>query len=339
MDPVIICVDVMGGDREPKVVLDGIVAALEADSSIKVLASGPKEIVVPFADAHERVEALIAPEVITMEDDPIQAVLTRRKSSIVLGCRSVKKGAAHAFFSAGATGAVTAAATAYVTPFKYVDDDKIKPVRPALTSALPNMKGSKTVLSDMGANPDVEPMDMVHFGQMAYAYAKLVLGISEPRVGLLSNGTEEGKGNEFVKACYPLMKKFVPGFVGNREGGDCVNGSVDVMIANGFDGNIALKSFEQSAKFLMGELKTAFSSTLLTKLAAVIMKPKLREIKNRFNSDNIGGAILLGLKGVVFIGHGATSVNAVKNGILSSAQCVRANLVEQIANSLENIRD
>lgn len=231
MSDVRICVDAMGGDEPAEVVLAGIEAALEADRSLTVLVAGPEDVVVPFCDSHERAESLVAPDVITMEDDPINAVMTKRKSSIVLGCRAVKKGAADGFFSAGSTGAITAAGTAYVTPFKAERDGKKTAIRPCLTNALPNRCGGLTVMCDMGANPDVEPWDMVRFAQMGAAYASCVLGVDEPSVGLLSNGTEEHKGSAFTQSCYPLMAEYVPGFAGNCEGGDITSGSVDVVDA------------------------------------------------------------------------------------------------------------
>lgn len=153
MSNVRVCVDVVGGDEKPQVVLDGIEAALAADPDIEVLAAGPAEIVNPFAASHARVEALEAPDVIAMDDDPIRAVMTKRKSSIVLSCRAIKKGNADAFFSAGSTGAMTAAATAYVTPFRYQAEGKKQPVRPCLTNALPNRAGGLTVLCDMAPTP------------------------------------------------------------------------------------------------------------------------------------------------------------------------------------------
>ena len=166
MSDVRICVDAMGGDEPAEVVLAGIEAALEADRSLTVLVAGPEDVVVPFCDSHERAESLVAPDVITMEDDPINAVMTKRKSSIVLGCRAVKKGAADGFFSAGSTGAITAAGTAYVTPFKAERDGKKTVIRPCLTNALPNRRGGLTVMCDMGANPDDEQCDRVRNAQM-----------------------------------------------------------------------------------------------------------------------------------------------------------------------------
>ena len=320
MSNVRVCVDVVGGDEKPQVVLDGIEAALAADPDIEVLAAGPAEIVNPFAASHARVEALEAPDVIAMDDDPIRAVMTKRKSSIVLSCRAIKKGNADAFFSAGSTGAMTAAATAYVTPFRYMAEGKKQPVRPCLTNALPNRAGGLTVLCDMGANPDVEVDDMVRFAQMGSAYARVVLGIEHPRVGLLGNGTEDEKGSNFTKACFPAMKAAVPGFVGNCEGTDITSGNFDVVVADGMSGNIALKATEGAAKFLLQELKGAFMSSLGTKIAALLIKKQMREIKAKLSGDAKGGAILLGLRGVVLIGHGATSVEAVKNGTLAAAE-------------------
>ena len=337
MQKVTICVDAVGGDERPEVVLEGIAAALAADPDLSVLVAGPEDVVSAFCESHDRAEALVAPDVIAMEDDPIQAVMRKRKSSIVLSCRAIKKGQAQGFFSAGSTGAVTAAATAYVTPFKYRDGDEVKPVRPCITSALPNMAGGETILCDLGANPDVEPSDIVRFAQMGAAYAKVVCGIESPRVGLLSNGTEDEKGSKFTKACFPLMAQQVPGFVGNREGGDILSGSTDVVVSDGFAGNVALKTVEMCAKFLFKELKGAFLSSAKGKLAALLMKDSLAGIKEKLSGDARGGAILLGLKGVVLIGHGATSPEAVKNGTLAAAQMVRDDLVGHIAASIDNL--
>ena len=328
MEEVRIAVDVMGGDEEPKVVLDGIDAALAADPALTVVAVGPEDIVKPFADARDRVEALVAPDVIEMADDPIKAVMTKRKSSIVVACRAVKKGTAQGFFSAGATGAITAAATAYVTPFKYEEDGEQRPLRPCLTTAVPNRAGGLTVFCDLGANPDIEPGDLLRFAQMGAAYARTVCGVARPRIGLLSNGTEDTKGSHFTKECFTLMSEKLEGFAGNCEGGDVVSGGYDVVAADGFAGNVALKATEGAAKFLMSELKGALMGSLKGKIAALLIKNDLSALKQKLSGDAKGGAILLGLRGVVLIGHGATSVEAVKNGTLATAEAVRAGLIE-----------
>ena len=338
MNKVRIAVDVMGGDEEPQVVLDGIDAALAADADLEVLAVGPADIVEPFAEKRERVSALVAPDVITMEDDPIEAVMHKRKSSIVLACRAVKKGEAAGFFSAGATGAMTAAATAYVTPFKYLTDTGEKrPIRPCIVSTIPNRAGGETVFCDLGANPDVEPEDMVRFAQMGATYARIVCGIANPRIGLLSNGTEDTKGSHFTKSCFPLMKQKVKGFAGNCEGSDFTSGNFDVVVCDGFSGNVALKAIEGTAKLLLHELKGVLLGSMGGKVAALLIKKSLKGLQAKLSGDSRGGAVLLGLRGVVLIGHGATSVEAVKNGTLATAQAVRSNLVEMLAASMDNI--
>ena len=338
MNKVRIAVDVMGGDEEPQVVLDGIDAALAADADLEVLAVGPADIVEPFAEERERVSALVAPDVITMEDDPIEAVMHKRKSSIVLACRAVKKGEAAGFFSAGATGAMTAAATAYVTPFKYLTDTGEKrPIRPCIVSTIPNRAGGETVFCDLGANPDVEPEDMVRFAQMGATYARIVCGIANPRIGLLSNGTEDTKGSHFTKSCFPLMKQKVKGFAGNCEGSDFTSGNFDVVVCDGFSGNVALKAIEGTAKLLLHELKGVLLGSMGGKVAALLIKKSLKGLQAKLSGDSRGGAGLLGLRGVVLIGHGATSVEAVKNGTLATAQAVRSNLVEMLAASMDNI--
>lgn len=337
MEKVRICVDVMGGDEDPSIVLGGIEAAVAADGDLTVLAVGPEDIVVPFCEKHERVEPLLAPDVISMEDDPIQAVMRKRKSSIVIGCRSVKKGDADGFFSAGATGAITAAATAYVTPFKYEFDGTRRPIRPCLTSTLPNRAGGVTVFCDMGANPDVEVEDMIRFAQMGATYARVVCGIEHPRIGLLSNGSEDSKGSHFTKECFAAMHGVVEGFVGNCEGGDLTSGSFDVVVSDGFAGNIALKATEGAAKYLLSEIKGVLLGSMGGKIAALLIKKGLSGIKGKLSGDSRGGAILLGLRGVVLIGHGATSVEAVKNGTLACAYAAREDLVDKLASSMDKI--
>ena len=339
MESVRIVVDVMGGDEEPRVVLDGIAAAVSADPGLTVVAVGPEKIVGPFAAKTDRVEPLAAPDVITMEDEPIQAVMKKRRSSVVIGLRAVKRGDADGFFSAGPTGSIASASKAYVTPVKYDYSAPflLEPIRPCLTSALPNRAGGLTFFCDMGANPDVGPVDIVRFAQMGAAYARAVCGIENPRVGLLSNGSEDTKGSHFTKECFPLMREQVPGFKGNCEGVDLTSGDFDVVVADGFAGNVALKATEGAAKFLMSELKGVLMGSAKGKIAALLIRDGLSQLKSRLSGDAKGGAVLLGLRGVVLIGHGATSVEAVRNGTLAAAEAVRGKLIEHVAASMDNI--
>ena len=338
MNKVRIAVDVMGGDEEPQVVLDGIDAALAADADLEVLAVGPAELVEPFASSRDRVEALVAPDVITMEDDPIQAVMRKRKSSIVLACRAVKKGQAAGFFSAGATGAMTAAATAYVTPFKYMTDEGEKrPIRPCIVSAIPNRKGAFTVFCDLGANPDVDPEDIVRFAQMGATYARIVCGIANPRVGLLSNGTEDTKGSHFTKECFPLMQKKVKGFAGNCEGTDFTSGNFDVVVCDGFAGNVALKAMEGITKALFDLLRQELTANSRTKLGAALVKPALRRIKKRMNAEEIGGVPMLGVLGAVVKAHGNSSAKAFFSAVRQAYRMLEGNVTDIIRSELQDV--
>lgn len=337
LEPVRVAVDVLGGDEPPQVVLDGIADALSRDPALTVVAVGPASLVEPFAAAHERAEALVSEDAIDMGDDPIRAVMTKRRSSVVVGCRAVKRGQAAGFFSAGSTGALVAAGTAYITPFKVGEESGARPLRPCITSPIPNRAGGFTVFADMGGSPDVEPADLVRFAQMGVAYAETVLGVASPRVGLLSNGTEEHKGSAFTKACFPLLQAEVPGFSGNCEGGDITSGAFDVVVCDGFTGNVALKATEGAAKFLMGEIKDALMASLTGKLAALLMGRSLRAVRDRLSGDAHGGAMLLGLRGVLLIGHGATSVEAVSNGTRATAAAIRGGLVAKVAAAVPGI--
>ena len=314
-----IIVDAMGGDNAPQApVMGAIQANKEYGVGITLVGRGEDILKVleenGIRELPAGVEIAHASEVVEICDNPATAFREKKDSSLTVGLNLLKAGEGDAFVSAGSTGAMTAAATAYVTPFRYQAEGKKQPVRPCLTNALPNRAGGLTVLCDMGANPDVEVDDMVRFAQMGSAYARVVLGIEHPRVGLLANGTEDEKGSNFTKACFPAMKAAVPGFVGNCEGTDITSGNFDVVVADGMSGNIALKATEGAAKFLLQELKGVFMSSLGTKIAALLIKKQMREIKAKLSGDAKGGAILLGLRGVVLIGHGATSVEAVKNG-------------------------
>ncbi len=333
-----IILDAMGGDNAPQAVVQGALEA-HAQCGADIVLVGREEAIRACLTGPlpEGVEIVNATEVVEMCDDPATAFKRKKDSSLTVGLTMLKNGEGDAFVSAGSTGAMTAAATAYVTPFRYLAEGKKQPVRPCLTNALPNRAGGLTVLCDMGANPDVEVDDMVRFAQMGSAYARVVLGIEHPRVGLLANGTEDEKGSNFTKSCFPAMKAAVPGFVGNCEGTDLTSGNFDVVVADGMSGNIALKATEGAAKFLLQELKGAFMASLGTKIAALLIKKQMREIKAKLSGDAKGGAILLGLRGVVLIGHGATSVEAVKNGTLAAAEAVRAGLVENVASSMDGI--
>lgn len=323
---VTVCVDAAGGDRPVATVLEGVALALEADPNLAVLLTGPAAEIEPFAAAHQgRCEAVPTTEVIAMDEHPAEAVRAKRDSSIVVGCRLVREGRAQAFFSAGSTGAVMAAATLGIGRIKGIE-------RPAITNALPGPR--PTVMLDLGANADCKPANLVQFAKMGIAYSQVAIGVEAPTVGLLNIGSEDTKGSMAAQACFAALKEQVPSFKGNAEGSDLFAGTFDVVVTDGFTGNVALKTIESTAKYILGQLKGAIGRSPLTKLAGAALKGGLYDLKAQMSGDQYGGAVLLGVKGVVLIGHGATSPEAVMNGTLRAAEAVRGGLVQRIAASL-----
>ena len=323
-----ICVDVMGADKEPAVLLEGVSQALAADADLEVLVAGAADVVEPFAASHERARALVTTEVITMSEHPAQAVRAKKDASIVRAAAAVRAGEADGLFSAGSTGAVLTAATFGVGRLKGIK-------RPALSLPFPGISGRPTVFLDMGANADVRPDVIVQFAQMGRAYARAVLGVAEPRVGLLCNGSEETKGSEMALAYHEALAAADCGFAGNAEGTDILAGTFDVIVADGFTGNVALKSIEGTGKFVLKRLKAAMGASLRNKVGMALLAGSLKSLAGELSGDEYGGAVLLGLRAPVLKGHGATSARAVCQGTLAAARVVRAGLTEKIADACE----
>ncbi len=325
--PTTIAVDAVGGDFAPSEVLAGVRSAIADDPALTILLVGPSDVVVPFAStAGERVCAVAASEIIAMDDHPASAVRSKKDSSIVVGCGLVRDGAADGFFSAGSTGAMMAASTLVVGRIQGVS-------RPAIATVLPTT-GRPVVLLDVGANADCKADYLVQFAHMGAAYASTVLGCETPRIGLLNIGEEPTKGSALAIEAHGLMSASVGGFVGNVEGRDLASGRVDVVVTDGFTGNVALKLLEGTSAFLMGQLKEAMTSSLSRKAAASVLRPALREMKDRLDPDSYGGAPLLGVRGVCIIGHGSSSARAVSNAIRVAAQAARGGLTTRIEASL-----
>ncbi len=261
---VTIAVDVMGGDNAPQAVLDGIERVLAENPDIQVIACGLPEVVEPFAAAHERCKAQAASEVIAMDEHPANAVRRKKDSSIVVGCRLVKEGAAQGFFSAGSTGACLSAATLVVGRIKGIK-------RPALGQILPAYE-RPTLLLDVGANADCKPDYLVQFGLMGSVFMRQLMGVAAPRVGLLNIGEEEEKGSEFAVECHRQMKAALPGFSGNAEGRDVLTGHFDVVVTDGFTGNVVLKTVEGASKTLFRYIKDVFMASPKTKVGALLVR-------------------------------------------------------------------
>ncbi len=323
-----ICVDVMGADKEPAVLLEGVAQALEDDPELEVLVAGAADVVEPFAASHSRARALVTTEVISMSEHPANAVRQKKDASIVRAAAAVRAGEADGLFSAGSTGAVLTAATFGVGRIKGVK-------RPALSLPFPGVTGKPTVFLDMGANANVKPDVLVQFAHMGRAYSRAILGVAEPRVGLLCNGSEDTKGSEMALAYHAALEGGNCGFAGNAEGTDLLAGTFDVIVADGFTGNVALKSIEGTGKFVLKRLKAAMETSLSNKIGMALLAGSLKSLAAEMSGDEYGGAILLGLRAPVVKGHGATSAQAVRKGTLAAAAAARAGLCEKIADACE----
>ena len=282
MDEVKVVVDAMGGDDAPGVVLEGVGQAVAQDPSLTVILTGPEDVIVPFAAQHGNVIAHPTTEVIGMGEHPAEAVRRKKDSSIVVGCRLVKDGEAGGFFSAGSTGACMSAATLVIGRIKGVK-------RPAIATVLPSPV-AKVVFADMGANADCKPEYLVQFARMARVYAQVTLGIDNPSVGLLNIGEEETKGSEFAQECHRLMKEHVPNFRGNAEGRALALGGFDVIVTDGFTGNVALKVYEGVGMALLAGLKETIYSTMKSKIGGLLIKDALSKFKDELSADKYGGA-------------------------------------------------
>lgn len=329
-----IAVDAMGGDHAPSEIVAGAIQAVD-DGSKVLLVGRQAEIEKALAEAGavpgDGLEVVDAPDVIEMDDpDPARAVRSRRGSSIGVASRLVKEGRADAVFSAGSTGAALAGAVLEMGRLRGV-------ARPALALVLP-FPDAPTVLLDAGANADVRPETLAGFGLLGSVFARLRLGIADPRVGLLSVGEEPGKGNELVKAAYALLEQSDLRFIGNVEGRDIPSNRVDVVVTDGFTGNVALKLLEGFAKFLMDELMKIFTASAEASEAAKVLMPGLLELATVLRPETHGGAHLLGVKGVCIIGHGSSNADAVRAALRIASQTVTAGLVAEIAERLSASR-
>jgi glycerol-3-phosphate acyltransferase PlsX len=325
--PCTVAVDAVGGDFAPDEILKGVEMALANDPSVRIHLTGPAEIVEPFASRHA-VRCLATPttQTIEMGEHPATAVRSKKDSSMVVGCRLVRDGAADAFFSAGSTGAAMAAATLVMGRIRGVH-------RPAIATVLPTA-GPPVVLLDAGANAECKPEHLLQFAHMGSAYASIVLGVDSPRIALLNIGEEPSKGSQLTQDAHALMAESVPGFVGNIEGRDVLAGTVDVIVTDGFTGNVVLKLLEGTSKVLLGQVKDALTGSVVNKAAAAVVAPSLRRLKERLDPDAYGGAPLLGVNGVCIIGHGSSNATAVANAVRVACQATRGALTSRIAEAV-----
>src|SRR5947207_6794782 len=316
-----IAVDAMGGDHAPAEIVKGAAQAAE-EYGVDISLVGLPHAVHPLLDSHPRLQLVPCTQVIEMDEHPAQAVRNKPDSSIAVCARICRDGRAEGWTSAGNSGAVMAAALFIQGRIKGIE-------RPALGSIVPTQDGFAYFL-DVGANVDSKPDYMAQFAAMGAVYAREMLGRPEPRVALLSNGEEEGKGDERVRETTKRLKGTLPGFVGNVEPKDIYAARADVVVADGFLGNVAIKMAEATAEFLFRNLRDEIPRTLTGKVGGMLIRPRVREIRNRVDWREFGGAPLLGIDGVAVIAHGRSDARAMKNAIRVTRDAVENDLVGKI---------
>jgi phosphate acyltransferase len=329
--PLTIAVDAMGGDLGPAEVVRGVAEASASggDSTVYILVGDEQTIQSELSRSNPGPGICVrhASQTITMEDKPREVYRRKPDASVVVAARLVKEGEADAFISIGNTGAAMAASIFLLRPLPGVD-------RPAIATPLPSHSGRTVVLVDAGANVDCSPPQLLEFALMGQCYARQVLGVSHPTVGLLSNGEEESKGNELTREAHKLLKAGVSGFAGNVEGRGVFEGIVDVVVCDGFDGNIVLKTGEGVAEMVMNLLKEELTRHRWMKLFLLPLRPGIRNMRDRIDYREFGGAPLLGVNGVCIIGHGRSDSRAIANALRVAEKSVRNNLVSEIAKAM-----
>jgi glycerol-3-phosphate acyltransferase PlsX len=330
--PTTIAVDAMGGDHAPQCEVEG--ALLAAEEGAGILLVGNEELLRAELQRHGRqrlpVEIVPASEVDTMNEGAARAVRQKRDSSIRVATRLVREGRAQGVVSAGNTGAIMATAKIVLGTLPSVD-------RPALAAVFPALGGKKVVMIDVGANVDCKPGQLVQFAVMGETYSRLIWRVKHPRVGLLSIGSEESKGNELTREAYRRLQSAPLNFVGNVEGRDLYNGNVDVIVCDGFTGNVALKISEGLAETIKQLMQEALSSTISSKVGYALSRQALAEHTKQMDYSETGGAPLLGVKGICTICHGSSNPNAVKNAIRLAAEFAAAHIDEKIEKELSGL--
>lgn len=322
-----IAIDAMGGDHAPEQIVKGVNEAVKAFPDLEFTLVGNENEIKKYLVSSEKVSIIHTEEVIEATDEPVRAVRRKKTASMVLMANEVKEGRADACISAGNTGALMASGLFVVGRIEGIE-------RPALSPTLPTIDGQGFVFLDVGANADARPEHLLQFAIMGSVYAEKVRKINQPRVGLLNVGTEEKKGNDLTKHAFTLLQDAPLNFVGNVEARDLLEGVADVVVTDGFSGNIALKSIEGTALAIFSMLKEELTSSLKTKLATGVIKPQLRNLKNKLDYSEYGGAGLFGLKAPVIKAHGSSDQNAILNAIRQAKDMVEKEVIQTIETTI-----
>lgn len=328
-----IFVDAMGGDNAPQAPVEGSIEALRRYPQLEIVLAGDLKVVEPLVkdcdDVRSRITLVDAPEVITNHDHPVMGVRTKKQSATVIGMLQLKEKQVDGFVSAGSTGATLAGGMFRLGRIPGVE-------RPALAPLMPNGKGY-FLLIDCGANVDCKPEYLQQFGVMGDAYMRGVMGMANPRVGLINIGAEAEKGNALTKETYPLMEQAPYNFVGNVEARDITADVADVLVADGFAGNLILKFMEGMAGTLMGMIKKEIMADTVSKIGGALAKPAFRRVKKMMDYTEVGGAPLLGVQGAVVKAHGSSNAHAISCAIGQAIKMVDGHVVEIIEKQLKEM--
>jgi len=301
----------MGGDHAPEEIVKGAVAAANGNYDVKILLVGQENVVREELERHNsagcKLEIVHAEQVIAMDERPVTAVKEKRESSIVVGIDMLKRGEVAAFVSAGNTGAVMTAASLMLGRTKGIN-------RPALGAVFPFPTGPLLCL-DLGANSDCKPTSLVHFAKMGSIYMEKIFGMESPRIGLLSSGEEDTKGSQMVQKAHKMLRKSKLNFIGNVEGRDIASGRADVIVTDGFTGNVLLKLGEGLGEMLIGALRRGVAENPRLKEAAELLEPTFQSVISTLDYREYGGALLFGINGNVIVAHGRSDADAIKNAI------------------------
>lgn len=327
-----IAIDAMGGDNAPKAIVEGANLAINAFDNIQINLYGDSEKINEFVVKDDRIKVIHTTEVITGDDEPVKSIRHKKDASMVVAARDVKEGRADALLSAGNTGALLTAGLLIVGRIKNIDRPGLMPIIPTVSKESPQV-----ILMDAGANAEVKPVNLQQFSVLANFYSKNVLKVENPRIGLLNNGTEEGKGNTITKEAFDLIKELDMNFIGNVEAKSILTGDVDIIITDGFTGNAVLKTLEGTVKGVVGLLlNTLKNSDLKTKIGAGLIKNTLKSTFGELDDTKQGGAVLLGVKSPVIKAHGSSNEEAILNAIRQARTVVETNVVQDAVEYFEN---
>jgi phosphate acyltransferase len=325
-----ILVDAMGGDNAPDQIVEGCIAAINQADGFDILLIGDNTRISKTLNAegfsNQRLKVIHADEVITNEDSPTKAIRTKKNSSMVVGFNMLKEHKGDVFVSAGNTGALLAGALFILGRIKGVN-------RPALATVLPSSDGG-VLLIDAGANTVCKPINFLQFGVMGSIFMSEFFGIKSPKVGLINVGSEETKGNDTIKQAFNLLSNSRVNFIGNVEGKQLTESYVDVAVCDGFVGNVLLKFLEGAGSFIFKELKNVFSSSIFSKLSALVIKKGLKNFKKRLDPSEYGAAPFLGVNGKVMKSHGSSNAKAIKNAVLSAFSFAKSSVEEKIREAI-----